>query len=116
MFAEHLIHINSLLDASPDKTLVGEQLDRMETTVTHQLSKASASGPVVVGKSVPLGALVERLLRALETAYVERGIAVETKLDAAIEARGVHPSLRARDRGRKPQRAAPMYSYYRRRR
>lgn len=79
---------NSLLDATPDKALVGEQLDRMETTVTHQLSKASASGPVVVGKSVPLGALVERLLRALETAYVERGIAVETRLDPSIEARG----------------------------
>ncbi len=79
---------NSLLDATPDKNLVGEQLDRMETTVTHQLSKASASGPVVVGKSVPLGALIERLLRALETAYVERGIAVETRLDSAVEARG----------------------------
>ena len=46
---------NSLLDDAPDKALLGEQLNRMETaTVTHQLSKASASGPVVVGRPVEL--------------------------------------------------------------
>ncbi len=72
---------NSLLDTHPDKTLLGEQLDRMETTVTHQLSRASASGPVVVGKSVKLTEVVERLLRALETAYMDRGIEVTTRLE-----------------------------------
>ncbi len=79
---------NSLLDATPDKTLVSEQLERMETTVTHQLTKASAGGPVMVGKSVELSTMVERLLRALQTAYLERGIAVEQHLDAHVVVRG----------------------------
>ena len=79
---------NSLLDPSPDKDLLSEQLDRMETTVTHQLTKASASGPVVVGKTVDLTEVVQRLLRALQTAYVERGIVVTTQLTAPVVAKG----------------------------
>ena len=79
---------NTLLDPNVDKSLVSEQLDRMETTVTHQLSKASASGPVVVGKSVAVSALVERLLRALQTAYIDRGIHIETELSDQVLARG----------------------------
>jgi two-component system, OmpR family, sensor histidine kinase PhoQ len=79
---------NSLLEPTPDKTLVSEQLERMETTVTHQLTKASAAGPVVVGKSVDVGQLVERLLRALQTAYLDRAINVEKQLDEAVFVRG----------------------------
>ena len=79
---------NSLLDQTPDKSLLAEQLDRMESTVTHQLSKASASGPVVVGKSVVVSGVVERLLRALQTAYVDRGIEIETRLDERVVVRG----------------------------
>lgn len=79
---------NSLLDTKVDRDLVGEQLHRMETTVTHQLTKASAGGPVVVGQSVAVAALVQRLLRALETAYVERGIEVSTTLDQQAIIRG----------------------------
>ncbi len=79
---------NSLLDETPDKSLLSEQLDRMQTTVTHQLTKASASGPVVVGKSVLLGELVARLLRALDTAYVDRGIEVATDFTEGVAARG----------------------------
>jgi len=79
---------NSLLDTGVDKTLVTEQLERMETTVTHQLTKASAGGPVVVGKVVNASTLIERLLRALQTAYVERGIDVASKLDERAMLRG----------------------------
>jgi two-component system sensor histidine kinase PhoQ len=79
---------NSLLDAQVDRALVSEQLDRMETTVTHQLTKASAGGPVVVGQSVAVGGLVQRLLRALETAYADRGITVTTRLDEQVIIRG----------------------------
>ena len=79
---------NTLLDEQPDKTLLSEQLDRMQTTVTHQLTKASATGPVVVGRSVPLADLVERLLRALHTAYVERGIEVSTEFARDVAAKG----------------------------
>ncbi len=79
---------NSLLDHQVNRDLVGEQLDRMETTVTHQLTKASAGGPVVVGQSVAVAGLVQRLLRALETAYMERGITVTTHLDEQAIVRG----------------------------
>jgi len=79
---------NSLLDRQVDRGLVDEQLDRMETTVTHQLTRASAGAPVVVGQSVAVAGLVQRLLRALETAYVERGIEVTTRLDEQAVIRG----------------------------
>ena len=79
---------NSLLDAQPDRSLLHEQLERMQNTVTHQLSRASAAGPVVVGKPVEIGAVVERLVRALQTAYVERGIELTQALSASSAARG----------------------------
>ena len=70
------------------KSLLNEQLDRMEATVHHQLSRASVSGPVVVGGVVDLSALLSRLLRALDTAYVERGLTVESQLPEGIGVRG----------------------------
>ena len=79
---------NSLLEPQPNGALLSEQLDRMETTVTHQLTRASASGPVVVGKSVALASVVERLVRALTTAYAERDIHAELCLDEGVRARG----------------------------
>jgi len=80
---------NALSDATSNQSdLLGEQLDRMETTVTHQLSRASVSGPVIVGREVNLHSLVERLLRALNTAYMERGIEVEQLLPQDLSVRG----------------------------
>lgn len=75
---------NALLEKAPDQELLSDQLDRMESTVKHQLSKASARGPVVVGKSVMVGDLVQRLVKAIQTAYVELNISVS--LDIADEA------------------------------
>lgn len=68
--------------------LVREQLDRMESTVTHQLSRASVTGPVVVGRSVNVGELIGRLLRALDTAYRDRQIVVERNLPDGLTVRG----------------------------
>jgi len=81
---------NELSGRSSDggNALVREQLDRMESTVTHQLSRASVSGPVVVGRSVNVGELVNRLLRALDTAYRDRQIRVEQNLPANLAVRG----------------------------
>lgn len=74
---------NALLDAAPDKSLMGEQFDRMETTVAHQLSKASTRGPVVVGQRVDVAHQLQRLLRALEIAYADKGVQVTSDLTAA---------------------------------
>jgi len=71
-----------------DNDLVRDQLDRMESTVTHQLNRASVSGPVVVGRAVDLAALVTRLLRALDTAYRDREIEVSRTLPDSLVVRG----------------------------
>lgn len=79
---------NALLEKQVPRALLDEQIERMETTVTHQLSRASLAGPVVMGKSVPLDELIKRLLRALQTAYTDRRIAVTTELQAGVAAMG----------------------------
>jgi two-component system, OmpR family, sensor histidine kinase PhoQ len=73
--------VRNALDQVPEapRALLDEQLDRMQSTVTHQLSRASVSGPVIVGRQIDVAALVERLLRALQTAYRDRDI------DAAVD-------------------------------
>ena len=68
--------------------LLREQLDRMESTVTHQLNRASVSGPVVVGRAVRVADLLERLLRALSTAYRDRQIQVEQQVPRDLMVRG----------------------------
>jgi two-component system sensor histidine kinase PhoQ len=73
---------------SGDSGLLREQLARMESSVTYQLSRASVAGPVVVGRMVNLTSLVERLVRALQTAYGHRNISVEQDLPAQFLARG----------------------------
>ena len=65
-----------------------EQLDRMESTVTHQLNRASVSGPVVVGRAVNVTTLVGRLLRALHTAYRDRQVQVTESLPEQLVVRG----------------------------
>lgn len=79
---------NSLLELQPDKGLMGEQLERMSSTVTHQLSKASARGPVVVGKPVDISKQINRLVPALKTAYVDKGIQIELVLAETAFVRG----------------------------
>ena len=71
-----------------ERELIAEQLDRMEGVVTHQLSRATVTGPVVVSRPVDLARLAERLVLALKTAYVDRGLAVEVRLPETLSVRG----------------------------
>jgi two-component system sensor histidine kinase PhoQ len=82
--------IRNALERVPGESrpLLEEQLDRMESTVTHQLSRASVTGPVIVGRRVDVAGLVERLLRALETAYRDRLIDVSTALPESFSVLG----------------------------
>jgi len=82
--------IRNALERVPDdpRTLLAEQLDRMQSTVTHQLSRASVTGPVIVGRPVDVAAQVERLLRALATAYRERNVRITTDLPDPCQVRG----------------------------
>lgn len=79
---------NILLEVQPDKALMGEQLERMSSTVTHQLSKASARGPIVVGKPVDISKQIKRLIPALKTAYVDKGIQIELEFAESAFVRG----------------------------
>jgi two-component system sensor histidine kinase PhoQ len=74
--------------APAEPALLQDQLDRMESSVTYQLSRASATGPVVVGRSVNAAHLVERLIRALQAAYCDRGIQVLQTVPEALNLRG----------------------------
>jgi len=82
--------IRNALERVPDdpRALLAEQLDRMQSTVTHQLSRASVTGPVIVGRPVDVAAQVERLLRALATAYRGRKVRVTTDLPDPCQVRG----------------------------
>lgn len=80
---------NALAETAPtEPALLQEQLDRMESSVTYQLSRASATGPVVVGRIVNVANMVERLVRALRTAYSERGIEVTCDIAEDLNVRG----------------------------
>ena len=63
----------------PDKTLFDDQLDRMEATISRQLSRAAAMPPVLPREPVAVNPLLERLCRALDKAYAEKHVDVEIR-------------------------------------
>jgi two-component system sensor histidine kinase PhoQ len=66
------------LSARPDDVgLLREQLDRMESTVAHQLSRAMAARPVVLAGRTDPAPVAERLIAALRKAYATKPITVE---------------------------------------
>src|SRR5512139_1527603 len=81
--------MRNAMEQVPTETrgLLEEQLDRMQSTVTHQLSRAAVSGPVVVGRSEQLGPAVQRLVRALQTAYRDRQVRVSVEIPGGLRVR-----------------------------
>jgi two-component system sensor histidine kinase PhoQ len=63
-----------------DQKLLREQLDRMETTVAHQLSRAMAARPVVLAGWTAPAPLADRLIKALRTAYIAKDVAVQQRI------------------------------------
>jgi two-component system sensor histidine kinase PhoQ len=74
------------LDANrlDDVKLLRDQLDRMETTVGYQLSRAMAARPVVLADRAAPAAIADRLIKALNTAYVAKGVSVEQRIPADL--------------------------------
>tara|TARA_B100000686_G_scaffold352249_1_gene453568 strand:+ start:498 stop:1766 length:1269 start_codon:yes stop_codon:yes gene_type:complete len=63
-------------DLGTNSQLMLQQIDQMQNSISYQLSKASAIGPLVVGNVFDLNAVLDRLLNALQIAYSHRSIAV----------------------------------------
>ena len=73
--------------APAQRALFDEQLERMEATVAHQLSRAVPTSLVMPRRSLPLLPLIERLRRTLDKAYADKAVAVEVR-GAAAKASG----------------------------
>ena len=70
-----------------DLKLLGEQLDRMEATVAHQLSRAMAARPVVLAGRTAPAAVADRLIKALRTAYIDKNVVVEQRISPELVVR-----------------------------
>ena len=69
---------NAILELSrPQAALFGEQLDRMQTTVGHQLARAAATPAVLPAANVAVLPVARRIAQALERAYQDKRLAVE---------------------------------------
>jgi len=55
-----------------ERTLVREQVERMDGIIEHQLQRAAVSGRAALARSVPLQRVLERLVRSLDKVYREK--------------------------------------------
>jgi two-component system sensor histidine kinase PhoQ len=74
-------HADSDGDPEASHTLVREQVERMDEIISHQLQRAAVSGRTTLAKPVPVGTVVERLVRSLDKVYREKQVTVEMELD-----------------------------------
>jgi two-component system sensor histidine kinase PhoQ len=72
-------HADSNMEA--DRTLVREQVERMDEIISHQLQRAAVSGRTTLAKPVPVGKVVERLVRSLDKVYRDKQVTVSLELD-----------------------------------
>ena len=78
---------NAVLDLNrPQAELFGEQVERMETTVGHQLARAAAVRTVLPTASVAVLPVAKRIALALERAYQDKRLAIELPDDDAAQA------------------------------
>ena len=70
--------------SADEQRLFAEQLERMENTVAHQLSRAAALRPVVPRETVEVAPLLERLRRTLDKAYAAKEVAIGTSGTARV--------------------------------
>jgi two-component system sensor histidine kinase PhoQ len=63
------------------RTLVREQVERMDGIINHQLQRAAVSGRATLARSVPLQHVLERLVRSLQKVYREKQVDVRLNLE-----------------------------------
>lgn len=81
-------------DAAHDShAIVSEQVERMDEIIKHQLQRAAVSGRSTLASPVPVGKVVERLVRTLDKVYQEKPVAVDLDLDPAATFTGDEADL-----------------------
>jgi two-component system sensor histidine kinase PhoQ len=79
---------NGLAERQTDADgLLSEQLDRMETAVSYQLSRAVAAPSPMLTVAVPLAVSTERICNALNIAYASKKVLAEQRIDADLAVR-----------------------------
>jgi two-component system sensor histidine kinase PhoQ len=78
---------NALGQRQQDAGLFEDQLARMESTVRQQLARAMVARPPLLAPPTKLGPVVERLVRALVTAYSSKDVEVTRHIDPSLAVR-----------------------------
>ena len=84
---------DSSSDPGDGQSLVSEQVKRMDEIISRQLQRASVSGRATLAKPVPVGQVVERLVRSLDKVYRNKQVAVNLELDPAATFTGDEADL-----------------------
>ena len=81
--------------SNPDAnhSLVREQVERMDAIISHQLQRAAVSGRTTLAKPVPVGRVMERLVRSLDKVYREKQVTVDLELDPSATFTGDEADL-----------------------
>ena len=80
-------------DPKDSQELVREQVERMDEIISHQLQRAAVSGRSTLAKPVPVGRVVERLVRSLDKVYREKQVTVDLQLDPSATFTGDEADL-----------------------
>ncbi len=80
---------NQLSEQPPEASeLVRDQLDRMDTAVTYQLSRAKVVATARPRHAIDIAPIITRLLQAMQKAYFDKHVKVELNLPSHAKLRG----------------------------
>jgi two-component system sensor histidine kinase PhoQ len=69
-------------------TRLRESLDQLDSTIDYQLQRAAAAGRSVIGKSLDLEPIIEKIANSLRKVHADRGIAIATEIEPNSRFRG----------------------------
>ncbi len=74
--------------AQEEQRSLGEQVERMNQIVGHQLQRAAASGRTSLTRKLPLRQVVERLAGTLSKVYADKGIQWQLEIPETVSIKG----------------------------
>lgn len=80
--------IKGSLQQSDSQHIIGEQVERMNQIISHQLQRAVVANPGVPGKAIAIKPLAERLLSSISKVYREKNITTQITIDESIQFKG----------------------------